>query len=851
MVIQEVKKTSSRIVSILVSTIFFFSNIAWAQTIAAWPFDEPLDVYPSTVISDVGPNDYPMVLGPGGRIVEGKFGNALEPLKQTQHEEAKKRLLEYGKGLSEDAHFGYTTLPLPLGRTVEPMSWLNANFCAFMTSGERHLRKEVRFPRVTQTKLNLGAFDWTVEFWFLPTIDTAAEGVVFEIGQGPRGENDQFTRLSLNADRKGFTLVNKPGKIILQIPTDGKALKAGAKTWHHLAFVYCHADRQLIHYVDGKKQPLPQKCSLQSLQTGDEDYFSVGRDGWWQHPLPGRIDELRFSEGRVYTKNFVPPGSFAPHPPTLPLKAGPPLLFAEEHITKEKVDLQDRKYLFIDDAIIEKMEHIHFSVEPPRVTECVIDSIQGPFRKHVSVIEDEEGLIRMYYGGPDDWLEVRTSRDGIHWQIPDLVPEYKGRKNYVVTAPTAMGNVFMDPNAPPQERWRFISDFDRRGIFLFSSADGWSFTRHKLAILPFRSGSQSNSFYDEQRQVYVSYNRSDLGATPSGKSLRMFVGSETKEIAKPWPFRPVSIEATLEIGEKIPLRQPIPHYLDNGPLTPCGFGVEYPIIFAHDASIDPLATDIYVPKAMKYPWAPDTYIAFPLAYFHYEDDGPITRQILYHPYRLAGSGTVETQLAVSRDGLNWRRYPRPTYVGIGRYGAHDLKQIYMAHGMVKRGDEIWQYFFGETRYHSSWLKDDEYVRAVYRTVQRFDGFVAAQAPYDREGTIITRPLTFKGNRLILNIDTDAAGYAQVGFLDEKGNPIDRFTVDECVYINGDFIAKEVEWIKNIEAFGGFEGKSERELFAEANKLKFSTDVSALAGKTVRVVFRLRGAKLYSMQFIQR
>jgi len=201
--------------------------------------------------------------------------------------------------------------------------------------------------------------------------------------------------------------------------------------------------------------------------------------------------------------------------------------------------------------------------------------------------------------------------------------------------------------------------------------------------------------------------------------------------------------------------------------------------------------------------------------------------------------------------VNWKRYPRPVYVGIGTYGDHYLAQIFMAHGLVRRGDEIWQYFFGETRYHSSWEKEGANIRAVYRTVQRFDGFVSADTPYDKAGVIVTKPMKFKGNRLVLNIDTGAAGYAQVGFLDENGMPIKGFSVDDCVYINGDFIEKEVEWITNQEVLPDIQGMDEEELFAEAKKLQFNKDVSELEGKTVQLVFRMRGAKLYSMQFLQK
>ena len=270
--------------------------------------------------------------------------------------------------------------------------------------------------------------------------------------------------------------------------------------------------------------------------------------------------------------------------------------------------------------------------------------------------------------------------------------------------------------------------------------------------------------------------------------------------------------------------QRFPWYLDNGPLTPGGFGVEYPIGLAPDDRLDPVGTDIYVPKCIKYPWAPDTYLAFPLMYFHYHDEGPPTRQVLGRRDRDRGSGPLETQVAVSRDGIDWKRYPRPAYIEIGRHDGLDIHKNYIGHGMVRRGEEIWQYYFGSEEYHSSWSSKGR--EAVFRVVQRFDGFVSADTPYEG-GRFVTRPLTFDGNRLVLNIDTGATGYAQVGLLDKDGKPIEGFAVDDCVYINGDHIEIEVEWL----------GKG--------------TDVSALAGRPVQVVFQSRGTRLYSMQFVDR
>jgi len=246
---------------------------------------------------------------------------------------------------------------------------------------------------------------------------------------------------------------------------------------------------------------------------------------------------------------------------------------------------------------------------------------------------------------------------------------------------------------------------------------------------------------------------------------------------------------------------------------------------ASDEAFDPPGTDIYVTKVVKYPWAPDAYMSFPSVYFHYWGDGPETRQKLGEEERKRGSGVAEVQLAVSRDGLRWKRYPRPAYAGIDDGGRNTQHEMFMAQGLVRRGNEIWQYVTGHPgngmNYHSAWVKTR--VSPVYRLVQRADGFVAAQADYTG-GVLKTKPLTFHGNRLKLNINTGATGYAQVGFLDGNGVPVPGFSVDDCIYINGDFIDTQVEWLSQ------------------------GSDVSALEGKTVQIVFRMRGSKLYAIQF---
>jgi hypothetical protein len=784
-------------------------------------FDEPAGLYPSSVLENSSDNDYPLVLGPGGRIVQGKYGRALEPADPPQ--------LEYPPGI---ASFGLRILPVPSGRTVEPMSWRNARFTALMTCGENHLRKEVGLVNPTETSLNLGPFDWTLEFWYLPIRPVEQESVVFEIGTGPRGENDQETQLAIGADRRSFQLTNQPSGNLLVIPSSAAALSPSGTTWHHLAFVYAAGEKQLYHFVDGIRQPLPEKCALVALPHGEEAYLSVGRDGLWRKPLSGRIDELRISTGQVYRSEFTPPASFATPGPAVALQQGPPLLFtaAPDDDDGGPIALTGRKHVFIDDALIAENEGCEFVVNPPRKAERVIDHIRGSFRKHLTVVEDPQGLIRIYNSVENDYLAVRTSTDGVHFSRPKVGPKAEQPRSHrhdLVVIPEmvgGLGNPLLDPNGPAEQRWKYFTDYHRRGIYLYTSPDGYHWQRHKTATLPFRSGTQSCTFYDDQRHCYVSYHRSGIFHTPAGATQRSSVVTEHQNLGEPTPFTPLTQAQYLALRQDYPLRDPLPWYLDNGPLTPGGFGMEYPHRFDTLAE-DPVGTDIYITKAQKYPWAPDTYVAFPVVYFHYELDGPEARTVLLSPARGRGSGPLETQLSVSRDGLNWRRYPRPAYVGIGKHHGRQVVTAYIAHGMVQRSDEIWQYYFGETQYHSTHQQDPA-GRAVYRLVQRLDGFVSLDSPYDREVRVTTKPLVFDGKRLVLNIDTEATGYAQVGLLDEQGRPIEGFSVDDCVYINGDFIAAQVEWLGR--------GK----------------DLSQLAGRTVQLVFRMRGSKLYAMQFVR-
>jgi hypothetical protein len=515
------------------------------ETIAIWIFDEQKGLYPSKVLHDVGPNLYIMALGRSGYIVPGKFGNALKI--------GEPRFIAYPEEQVAEKT-GLENYPIPEGRTVEPMVWQNAFHAALMTSGEPQIRTQVEFPQATATGLNLGNEDWTVEFWMMPHARTRGEGVVFEIGTGPRGENDKITRLSFDPDNSRFIFRNQPSESTINIPTDMSALGHSSREWTHVSFVYDAANGQITHYVNGNQQNLPPVARLQKLDTGEEDYFTIGKNALWGQTLMAVIDELRFSKGQVYRNAFTPPGSFVEKylgpKPEYTFRVGPELLFTPDRRDEEVVHLGTRKHLFIDDALLQTTSNITFNVNPPRVAEQVmrIGRDTRMFRKHLDVVEDEDGRIRIYNALIDDHLGAWISDDGINFKPLETGSNYKGVNNLVIMDIDGDGTIFIDENAPAERRWNYVSGYKRRGTYMFTSPDGIRFTRDKMALLPFRTATQNDMFYDDQRQLYIGYWRSGFPRTPANETQREFVMSESLDPLSPMPFDTVTAEYTHEVA---------------------------------------------------------------------------------------------------------------------------------------------------------------------------------------------------------------------------------------------------------------------------------------------------------------
>ena len=87
----------------------------------------------------------------------------------------------------------------------------------------------------------------------------------------------------------------------------------------------------------------------------------------------------------------------------------------------------------------------------------------------------------------------------------------------------------------------------------------------------------------------------------------------------------------------------------------------------------------------------------------------------------------------------------------------------------------------------------------------------------------TRPLTFSGSKLLLNVSTSAAGGVRVEVQDADGKPVEGLAASDCTEIYGDSTDRVVSW-----------GARD--------------DLTALRGRPVRLRFILKDADVYAFEF---
>jgi hypothetical protein len=207
---------------------------------------------------------------------------------------------------------------------------------------------------------------------------------------------------------------------------------------------------------------------------------------------------------------------------------------------------------------------------------------------------------------------------------------------------------------------------------------------------------------------------------------------------------------------------------------------------------------LYTNAVMPYVRAPHILIGFPTRYL------PETEQ-------------VEPTFMASRDGLNFRRYEEAVIPRTAPEDRDGNRSNYMTWGLLRipgREEELSVY--GTEAYYTGPGS------RVRRFAYRLDGFVSLHAGSDA-GEAVTRPVRFEGKALVVNARTSGQGRIAVEIQDADGEPVEGFRASDCRPVTGDSTAAVVSW-------------------------SAGSDLSALAGKPVRLRFLASEADLYSFRF---
>ncbi|MBI3874741.1 MAG: hypothetical protein HY300_01990 [Verrucomicrobia bacterium] len=183
---------------------------------------------------------------------------------------------------------------------------------------------------------------------------------------------------------------------------------------------------------------------------------------------------------------------------------------------------------------------------------------------------------------------------------------------------------------------------------------------------------------------------------------------------------------------------------------------------------------------------------------------------------VSSASTVDCELAWSPDTVNWRRItPGTPFIPRGPKDTYDSACIYAPAGpAIEQDGKLLIFYGGDFFPHLGWKR--HCLPCLARL--RVDGFAGyEQTSPDKEAVVVTQPLRVTGS---VQLSADVKnGSVRVRVLDEPA-----FGGEASTAITADANDSEVKW----------PGK----------------DVATLRGKTVRLKFELRGAKLYAFRGLE-
>ena len=455
------------------------------------------------------------------------------------------------------------------------------------------------------------------------------------------------------------------------------------------------------------------------------------------------------------------------------------------------------RQLFVDNFLIEQTDMERRSYTPRKMSfnpvlkpETELEQgtygIPGASAKDGGVWWDpKDNIFKMWYEA--GWLHrmaYATSKDGIHWERPNL-DVVAGTNQIVPEIVADSSTVWLDHfTKNPEERFKMflrspnsIPGSTERFNYGFSmvSPDGIHWGK---PVKTGPCGDRSTMFYNPFRQkwVYSLRNPENINRVPIGRFRYYHEHPNFLEGAK-WTKE----DLIFWLGAD---------YLDDP---------------------DPYIGD----KAQLYNLSAVPYesIMLSLPQIHL---GPSNERC-----REAGVPKItELKVAYSRDGFYWDRTDRHTFIPAERKaGSWDRGYVQSVGGLCTIvGDQLWFYYIGfeGNKKKKSTVYEKNGMHANGSTgvaVLRRDGFVSYSAQKEK-GTLMTRPVTFTGEYLFVKVEV----------LDADNKVIQGFSANDCKPLTVDSTIAQIRW-KNKKDLSTLKSQSVRFKFYLTNGDLYSFWVS--------------------------
>jgi hypothetical protein len=478
---------------------------------------------------------------------------------------------------------------------------------------------------------------------------------------------------------------------------------------------------------------------------------------------------------------------------------------------EEVLDLGTRRELFVDEFLIAQKTDLELQLHSPTPREIVMvrdEPWEGSGSIYETLIRDGD-IIRMYYMGAEltnaDGTKLEydpvsrsrrqayacyaESRDGIRWLKPALALfEFNGSKqNNIVWSGPRLDNFtpFKDANPTCPPGEKYKAVVaGPGGLFALQSADGIHWSY--FAKQPIIT--QGN--FDTQNNAFWD---------PMRKQYWCYI----RDRKKPRVRSDILVTTSTDFRLWTEPRR-----------------LEYDDAPDHA---------LYINVIQPYARAPHLFLGFPARYVERKFSpaafrtlpDPEHRQLRMKFSPRYGTVVTDALFMSSRDGSSFHRWneafvrPGPQRRDNWVYG-----DGFVGLGLLESAAEDPTAESELSLYiHENHWKHPNKLR---RYTLRLDGFVSLHAR-QKAGEFVSKAIVFSGRNLTLNFATSAVGSIRVELQDVDGRPLSGFTLAECDELFGDTVNRTVTW---------------------ADK----DDVSALAGRPVRLRMVLSDADLYSLKF---